>query len=250
MFTYNFYFDQKSGLPPYDVLLEEFEVYNDQHHPMMFPNGAMEWYNPREFVRTSLDTIVTVTDSSDRTKDIISINETKKALKINYEILTCSPETANKLAAIPGCDSVVMEINSKGMDYASMGQYCPVFPNDPSFDWSRDNFGPLYIPKKGREIELNERNWILYKRAIEVYEKNEVQQLPDGSIEINGAIATHYTFKQNYYWLIGDNRHGSADSRYWGFVPEDHVVGTASFIWFTKHVETGIRWDRIFSFVK
>lgn len=250
LFTYNFYFDQKSGLPPYDVLLEEFEVYNDQHHPMMFQNGAMEWYNPREFVRTSLDTIVTVTDSSDRTKDIISINETKKALKINYEILTCSPETANKLAAIPGCDSVVMEINSKGMDYASMGQYCPVFPNDPSFDWSRDNFGPLYIPKKGGEIELNERNWILYKRAIEVYEKNEVQQLPDGSIEINGAIATHYTFKQNYYWLIGDNRHGSADSRYWGFVPEDHVVGTASFIWFTKHVETGIRWDRIFSFVK
>ena len=86
---------------------------------------------------------------------------------------------------------------------------------------------------------IKKEGWIIHETKIE-----------NGSIEINGAIATHYTFKQNYYWLIGDNRHGSADSRYWGFVPEDHVVGTASFIWFTKHVETGIRWDRIFSFVK
>ena len=217
---------------------------------MTYPNGAMEWYNPREFIRTIQDSIVTVVDSLDRSKDIFSINEIKQSVKINHEILTCSPETARKLAAIPGCDSVVMEINPKGMDYAAMGQYCPVFPNHPSFDWSRDNFGPLYIPEKGGVVELTSSNWNIYKRAIEVYEKNNVQENADGSIKINGEIVTHYTFKQNYYWLVGDNRHGSADSRYWGFVPEDHVVGTASFIWFTKHIETGIRWDRIFSFVK
>ena len=250
LFTYNFYFNQKSGLPQYDILLEDYEIYNEQHRPMIFQNGSMEWYNPREFVRTINDTSVLVLDSLDRSKDTVVINSIRKSFKINHEVLTCSPSTAAKLATMPGCDSVVQEIDEKGIDYAAMGQYCPVFPNDPNFDWSRDNFGPLYIPEKGGTIELTPSNWIIYKRAIEVYENNEVAILPDGAITINGEIADQYTFKQNYYWLIGDNRHGSADSRYWGFVPEDHVVGTASFVWFSKHAETGIRWNRVFSFVK
>ena len=98
-------------------------------------------------------------------------------------------------------------------------------------------------------MDLNDSTWILYKRAIEVYEKNIVFVNSNGEFIINGDIVKEYTFKQNYYWLMGDNRHGSADSRCWGFVPEDHVVGTASFVWFSKHPETGIRWDRIFSTV-
>ena len=79
--------------------------------------------------------------------------------------------------------------------------------------------------------------------------KNKVSINSNGDFLINDKISTEYTFQQNYYWLMGDNRHGSADSRCWGFVPEDHVVGTASFVWFSKHPETGIRWDRIFSTV-
>ena len=108
----------------------------------------------------------------------------------------------------------------------------------------------MYIPAKGGVITLNPKNWILYKRVIEVYEQNHVEVNSNGEYVINGEVMDTYTFKQNYYWLMGDNRHGSADSRYWGFVPEDHVVGTASFVWFSKNQETGIRWDRIFSTVE
>jgi signal peptidase I len=108
----------------------------------------------------------------------------------------------------------------------------------------------LYIPKQGGTIELNLKNWIIYRRAIEVYEKNTVNHTSDGKFFINNKEVNSYTFKQNYFWLMGDNRHGSADSRCWGFVPEDHVVGTASFVWFSKHPEGGVRWSRIFSTVK
>ena len=97
-------------------------------------------------------------------------------------------------------------------------------------------------------MELTLKNLPLYKRLLSEYEGNTVST-KGNQIFINGQLSNSYTFKQNYYWLIGDNRHGSADSRYWGFVPEDHVVGTASFVWFSKHPETGIRWDRIFSTV-
>ena len=108
----------------------------------------------------------------------------------------------------------------------------------------------MLIPAKGTTIKLNENNWIIYKRAIEVYENNVVSRSKEGNYVINGEKVDTYTFKQNYYWLMGDNRHGSADSRCWGFVPEDHVVGTASFVWFSKHPEGGVRWSRIFSTVK
>ena len=165
--------------------------------------------------------------------------------------LTCSHTTKEQIKLkYPGWDSVLTENEPKGYHYEENFQYCPIYPNHPDFNWSRDNFGPLYIPAKGGVIELNPKNWILYKRAIEVYEQNHVEVNSKGEYVINGEVMDKYTFKQNYYWLMGDNRHGSADSRYWGFVPEDHVVGTASFVWFSKNQETGIRWDRIFSTVE
>ena len=108
----------------------------------------------------------------------------------------------------------------------------------------------MVLSIKGWEVELNDSTWILYKRAIEVYEKNEIRRTNEGGFVINNQEVDSYTFKQNYYWLMGDNRHGSADSRFWGFVPEDHVVGTASFVWFSKHPEGGVRWNRIFSTVE
>jgi signal peptidase I len=116
-----------------------------------------------------------------------------------------------------------------------------------SANWSADNYGPLVIPKKGSTIELTADNLIRYQRCIQVYENNTLENKA-GKIYINGAEAKTYTFKMDYYWLMGDNRHNSLDSRYWGFVPEDHVVGKASLIWFSY--ENGPRWKRIFNLIK
>lgn len=113
--------------------------------------------------------------------------------------------------------------------------------------WTADNYGSLWIPKKGATIQLTPDNMIRYQRCIEVYEENKVENR-GGKYFINGAEATSYTFKMDYYWLMGDNRHNSLDSRYWGFVPEDHVVGKASLIWFSY--ENGPRWKRLFRWIK
>jgi len=127
-----------------------------------------------------------------------------------------------------------------------------IFPNTQSNTWTVDNFGPVNVPAEGQTIELNLDNLPIYKRAIEVYEHNTLEVV-DGVIKINGEVSTSYTFKQNYYWMMGDNRHGSQDSRFWGFVPEDHVVGKAVFIWFSKDDDKSknffenIRWNRLFS---
>jgi signal peptidase I len=128
-----------------------------------------------------------------------------------------------------------------------------IFPSDPKYSWNLDNFGPIWIPKKGVTINLTTENLPLYKRLISVYENNKLE-VRDNTIYINGSPATSYTFKMNYYWMMGDNRYNSADSRYWGFVPEDHVVGKASFIWLSldkyKSFPANIRWNRFFMKVR
>lgn len=121
-----------------------------------------------------------------------------------------------------------------------------VFPHDTvHFKWNADFYGPIYIPKKGATVHIDTANIALYKRLIRVYEKNELE-IKNGTIYINGQPTDHYTFKMDYYWMMGDNRDNSLDSRYWGFVPEDHVVGEAWFIWMS-YGEDGIRWSRIFN---
>jgi signal peptidase I len=122
-----------------------------------------------------------------------------------------------------------------------------VFPYDSTFRWSIDNYGKIWIPKKGAQIPLTPQNVVLYKRCINVYEGNSWEQR-DGKIFIDGKEATTYTFKMSYYWMMGDNRHKSQDSRLWGFVPEDHIVGKAAIIWFSW--EHGPRWNRLFKMVK
>ncbi|RYY70473.1 MAG: signal peptidase I [Chitinophagaceae bacterium] len=116
-----------------------------------------------------------------------------------------------------------------------------------SSNWSADNYGPLMVPKRGSSIQLTPDNLIRYQRCIQVYEGNKVEDR-GGKIFINDKEASTYTFKMNYYFMMGDNRHNSLDSRYWGFVPEDHIVGKASLIWFSW--ESGPRWNRLFRSIK
>ncbi len=128
------------------------------------------------------------------------------------------------------------------------------FPNRISYDWNEDNFGPITIPKKGAEIVLNKKTYPLYKKIIEEYEGNKVIRKNNNFI-INDIIVKSYTFKENYYWMMGDNRHRSEDSRVWGFVPENHIMGKPVFIWMSiDRFNDGfknwkIRWNRVFSIV-
>lgn len=132
---------------------------------------------------------------------------------------------------------------------APMGDLYPLNANT---GWTRDNYGPIWIPKKGATVKLSLANLPLYERPIRVYENNKLE-VRNGQIYINDKPANSYTFKMDYYWMMGDNRHNSADSRYWGFVPEDHVVGKPIFIWWSHDVDhpgfKGIRWKRLFTCV-
>lgn len=127
-----------------------------------------------------------------------------------------------------------------------------IYPLNASTGWTRDNYGPVWIPKKGATVKLDMQNIAVYERPIRVYEGNDLQ-VKDGKIFINGKQADRYTFKMDYYWMMGDNRHNSADSRYWGFVPEDHIVGKPIFIWWSSDPDrggfSGIRWNRLFRLV-
>lgn len=163
-----------------------------------------------------------------------------------YE-LPLTHENVNNLKEFPAVSSVSKYENTN-INTANIS----IFPFDSNYPWTEDNFGPLWIPKKGVTIDLTMDNLPLYRRIIETYEGNKLKV--DGSdIYINGEKATSYTFNMNYYFMMGDNRHNSADSRYWGFVPEDHVVGKAVFIWLSLDKDKSflgkVRWNRIFSLI-
>jgi signal peptidase I len=122
------------------------------------------------------------------------------------------------------------------------------FPADEAnYPYSIDNFGPIRIPAKGDTLFLNTQNIALYRRLIATYEGNQLEE-KEGKFFINGKETNTYITKYNYYWMMGDNRHRSQDSRYWGFVPETHIVGKASLIWFSW--ENGPRWKRLMKSIK
>ena len=165
----------------------------------------------------------------------------------NYE-MTLTQEAAAKLkefSNVRKVEAIIQPIGNWDQN---------IFPFDSNYRWNVDNFGPLVVPKKGTTVQLTLANLPVYQRIIDVFEENDLS-VKDGKILINGQPATSYTFKMNYYFMMGDNRHNSADSRYWGFVPEDHVVGKAVFIWFSvdpkKPLFDGkIRFKKLFRIVK
>ena len=162
----------------------------------------------------------------------------------NY-IFPLSQANAEQIRALPGVVSV--EADSR----YTKGQYDrDIFPHHQNYPWNLEYFGPLTIPQKGMRVDINMETLPLYKRIIEAYEENELL-VKDSLIYINGEPATSYTFQMDYYFMMGDNRDNSADSRFWGFVPEDHVIGKPRLIWLSMDKEYGgIRWNRMFRIVR
>ncbi|MDB4297817.1 signal peptidase I [Flavobacteriaceae bacterium] len=157
-------------------------------------------------------------------------------------------EHALKMQKDPKVTSIKRNIDPKG-------NYDPsIFPHNAQYAWSQDNFGPLYIPAKGDVVTLDETTLPFYKRIISEYEHNDFEQKENGDIYVNGVKTTTYTIQQDYFWMMGDNRQRSLDARYWGYTPEDHIVGKPVFIWMSldqnaKVINKKIRWERLFTTV-
>ena len=170
-------------------------------------------------------------------EDIMSLNQTN--------VMPLTKRAANVLAERTDLvESIMLNTDAPTGD---------LYPLNANTHWTRDNYGPVWIPQKGKSVKLTLENLPVYERPIRVYEKNKLE-VRDGKIYINDKQTNEYTFTMDYYWMMGDNRHNSADSRYWGFVPEDHIVGKPIFIWWSsdpdRHGFDGIRWGRLFNMVE
>lgn len=162
------------------------------------------------------------------------------------------PLTAQMLEKVKALSNVVEVVPNIDVWPSTMDSYLMIFPFTENTHWTRDFFGPLWIPKKGATVTLDAESLPFYERIIRDYEHNDLSVSGD-KIYINGEEAKEYTFKQDYYFMMGDNRHNSLDSRYWGFVPEDHIVGKPSVIWLStdrdRKFPNNIRWKRFLKFV-
>ncbi|GAA3963727.1 signal peptidase I [Mucilaginibacter dorajii] len=179
--------------------------------------------------------------------------------KVNEFTTNTTVTSANKLKGFSNIKSVTPELNAPGVPDPSYPINPVRYPNYkitapfPAFNWNQDNYGPIVVPKKGMTVKLDSLTFPIYGRAIEIYEGNKVQVVGK-DILINGVKTDQYTFKLNYYFMMGDNRHNSEDSRFWGFVPEDHIVGKALFIWMSVDDNASffnkIRWRRLFNIIR
>lgn len=179
--------------------------------------------------------------------DIANVYRNMDPQTLSY-FLPLTDENFERIKSFPNVVSVEKEENAIAERSSSL-----IFPFDERYPWTEDNFGPLWIPKRGVTVELTMDNLPVYNRIISVYEANKLE-VKDNAIYINDIASTTYTFKMDYFFMMGDNRHNSLDSRFWGFVPEDHIVGKAWFIWFSSDPEKSfpknIRWSRIFNIIK
>jgi len=161
--------------------------------------------------------------------------------------LTLTNESRDAIQSFTNVSSIKRQYEKAGI-YADY-----IFPHDKNYKWNNDNFGPITVPSAGETVSITTKNLSIYKDIIERYENNKLEVV-SGEIYINDKLATTYTFAMDYFWMMGDNRHNSADSRFWGFVPENHIVGKALFVWMSwdKNAKglKKIRWNRLFSSVK
>ena len=175
-------------------------------------------------------------------------DDTMKELGITMEDLT----DLNTKGSMPLTSYAAKELKNRGIaervELNTEANTLDIYPLNGNLHWTRDNYGPIWIPANGKSIDLTLKNLPVYERPIRAYEGNTLE-VKDGKIYINGKETTKYTFKMDYYWMQGDNRHNSADSRYWGFVPEDHIVGKPIFIWWSSDPDrrgiNGVRWSRL-----
>ena len=160
-----------------------------------------------------------------------------------YYVIPLTEKMANRISTF----NIVKKIERINAGNRDGSKY--VFPHNSQYKWNEDNYGPIWLPKKGATTDLNMENLPFYERVIGHYEGNNLE-VKDSVIYINGEIVTSYTFSMDYYWMMGDNRHNSLDSRFWGYVPEDHVVGRASLVWLSLDKDFGfpknIRFKRMF----
>ena len=228
------YIKRAIGLPGDSLTIREMQVYiNGQ--PMENPEGVQYKY----FLAT--DNMLNEKFFLDR--DITDVIRWQGGY-----IVDTSAEKAKELASLGFIKEVMLLKDMPGNADPE------VFPHQPSqYEWNKDNFGPLYIPREGATVAITEKTLPLYEKVIIGYERNENAKVRDGKLFIDGQEVTQYTFKQDYYFMMGDNRHNSLDSRYWGFVPEDHIVGKAVMIWMSTDPNAGffdkIRWSRLFNMI-
>ena len=248
-YTFNAY--SNKGISSRKLLSKGFEDFNRTYKIENITENSYQTIVPYIIGRigNTVDNFKVITSSKGLPPEVIrktglrvsEILEQKKEMSLTLE------ESAT-LRKISGIDSVIQSINKIKVPNETF------FPNKITFNWNEDNFGPLLIPKKGMSIKLNHKNLPIYKKIINEYEGNQLKIKPS-EILINGVNSEQYTFKKDYYWMMGDNRHKSEDSRFWGFVPDDHIVGKPIFIWFSiKGINDGIknwkiRWDRVFTTV-
>lgn len=212
-------------------------------HAQVYVNGK-EAENPEKMqLRHFIKTNDVINDRVFKKYDITNFSRTNNG----YVVLT-TPGTAKELKAL----SFIQEIRPI---IAPADRPNPrVYPQSELFPWNEDNYGPIWIPAKGATIDLNEKTIALYKFVIEHYEGHDEVRVEDGKLIVDGQQIDQYQFKQDYYFMMGDNRHNSEDSRFWGFVPGDHVVGEAAFIWLSIDPNGSffnkIRWSRLFSIIR